>query len=298
MDQNGNNYQVYSGSDEQIIINLYNDRLKDPHKSLVPASIKMNVSIATVMRRLKRYAQLGPSSFIHGNTGRTPVNKIDFRAIKDFIAENQLEGTNFATLERVLSNRSEFKVSSSCLRKRSLAEGILSPQCTKLTRKKLRKKLEKKLEQRGALSSNETDRIQKIPDGFDSITEEQINQCLVVIKKRVVHKGFDITYKKTRYRLISQDGRLKCLPQGTSVSIIRTIDDADLYATDKKNNVYILEHIDFAKAYSDDYDPDEMKPKKTKKREYSVSPCHPWSYAMQMQFKSKNKLMKSPGTYL
>lgn len=32
MNQKANNYQVKSGSDEEIIINLYNERLKDPHK--------------------------------------------------------------------------------------------------------------------------------------------------------------------------------------------------------------------------------------------------------------------------
>jgi hypothetical protein len=498
MDQNDTNYQVYSGSNEQIIINLYNDRLKNPHKSLIPASIKMNVSTATVLRRLKRFSKMGTASFIHGNTGRTPSNKIDFIDIDNFIAKNQLEGTNFATQQRILIGRGKFEVSTSCLRKRALEKGILSPQCTKSTRKKIRKKLEKKQKKRGALTSNETDmlsalkneesfkdfyatksrakymgervemdatsfrwfknstnkyhlhlaiddasgfilggwmdheetlnsyfhvykqiltnygipnkirtdkrtcftytkkkskimqqspskdavdaihgsdtmtqfayachligteltccsdarfkprverlnysvqgdlpawfsvdkveenldsmnkylqetyipyynktfghteylsyktdRIQKIPNGFDSITEEQINQCLVVIEKRVVHKGFDIAYKKTKYRLISQDGRLKCLPSKTEVSIIRTIDDANLYATDKYNNVYILEHIDFAKAYSDDYDPDEMKPKNAKKCGHSVSSCHPWSYGMQMKFKSKSKLLRS-----
>ena len=83
------------------------------------------------------------------------------------------------------------------------------------------------------------------------------------------------------------------MPQGTSVSIIRTIDDADLYATDKDDNVYILEHIDFAKSYSKDYDPDKMKPKKKKERANKVPPFHPWSYAMQVKFKSKSKLMNN-----
>jgi hypothetical protein len=498
MDPNANNYQVNSGSDEEIIIDLYNDRLKEPHKSLVPAAIKLNVSTTTVWRKLKKYSKFGAPSFIHGNSGRTPSNKKDLKPIKEFIEENNLSGTNFATLERIISSRSDLTISSSCLRKRYLEEGVLSPLCTKATRKKMKRKLENKQKIRGALTSNETDmlvalenevyfkefyatksrakymgerveldassykwfkkstrkyhlhlaiddasgfvlgawmdheetlnayfhvyeqiltnygipnslrtdkrtcfsyaktmskimskspsndavdaihgsdtmtqfayachligteltccsdarfkprverlnrsvqgdlpawlamdkveenlesinkylkeiyipyynktfghtqfinyetdKIQKIPNGFASITEEQIRQRLVVIEKRKIHKGYDISYKNNKYRLLSQEGRLKCLPQGTSVSIIRTIDDANLYATDKDDNVYLLEHIDFAKSYSEDYDSDKMKPKKKKKQAHKVSPFHPWSYGMQVKFKSKNKLMNS-----
>lgn len=497
MDQNTNNYQVISGTDEEIIINLYKERLKDPHKSLVPAARKLNVSTTTVWRRLKKYTELGSASFIHGNKGRTPSNKKNLKPVKQFIEKNNLIGTNFATLQRILSSRGDFNISSSCLRKRYLDEGILSPLCTKSTRKKMKRRLEKKQKLRGVLTSDETDmlvaleneesfkefyatksrakymgerveldassykwfknstrkyhlhlaiddasgliigawmdheetlnayfhvyeqiltnygipnslrtdkrtcfsyvknkskvmgkspsneavdaihgsdtmtqfayachligteltccsdarfkprverlnrsvqgdlpawlavdkveenlesinkylietyipyynktfghtqfinyetdKIQKIPNGFDAITDEQIRQRLVVIEKKKIHKGYDISYKNNKFHLVTQDGRLKCLPQGTSVSIIRTIDDADLYATDKDDNVYILEHIDFAKSYSEDYDSDKMKPKK-KKRTHEVPPFHPWSYAMQVKFKSKNKLMNS-----
>ncbi|NCD26721.1 MAG: hypothetical protein EOL86_14185 [Deltaproteobacteria bacterium] len=498
MDQNGNNYQVNSGTEKEIIINLYNDRLKNPTKSLVPAARKLNVSTTTVWRKLKKYSELGDSSFIHGNKGRTPINKKDLKPINEFIEENNLSGTNFATLERIISSRSDLTISSSCLRKRYLEEGVLSPLCTRKTRKNMKIKLEKKQKLRGALTANETDmltalkddksfkefyatksrakymgerveldasshkwfknssrkyhlhlaiddasgvvlgawmdyeetlnayfhvyeqiltdygipnslrcdkrtcftyaknkskvidkspsndaidaihgsdtmtqfayachligteltccsdarfkprverlnrsiqgdlpawlamdkveenlesinkylkeiyipyynktfahtqfinyktdKIQKIPNGFDPISEEQIKQRLVVIEKRKIHKGYDISYKNNKYRLLSQEGRLKCLPQGTSVSIIRTIDDADLYATDKDDNVYILEHIDFAKSYSKDYDPDKMKPKKKKERANKVPPFHPWSYDMQVKFKSKSKLMNN-----
>ena len=164
MDQNVSNYQVISGTNEEIIMNLYNERLKNPTKSLIPAAIKLNVSTTTVWRKLKRYSNLGLASFVHGNKGRTPANKKDLKPIKEFIAENNLNGTNFATLERILSSRSDLTISASCLRKRYLKEGVLSPLCTRATRKKMRKVLKEKKQLRGALTSHETDMLVALND--------------------------------------------------------------------------------------------------------------------------------------
>jgi hypothetical protein len=143
------------------------------------------------------------------------------------------------------------------------------------------------------LDSDEN-KIKKVQSAFVGISQEDIKKALVIIEKRQIHQGHSISFKTQKYRLINENDRVTCLPPKSYVSIIRTLDDTELYATDPKGNCYILELIKNAKSYSSDLDPEEEKPiKKKVKYIYHPSKYHPWSWYSQQKFKEKDKLMKS-----
>ena len=56
-----------------------------------------------------------------------------------FIVEKDLGGCNFSELCRLLDEYRSISVSTSCLRKRLFAEGMLSVKCKRKTRKKMKR---------------------------------------------------------------------------------------------------------------------------------------------------------------
>ncbi len=103
------------------------------------ASVRLNVSVRTVQRKMKEYRERGERCFEHGNKGKVPSNKVDMDAIIRCIEEYDLSGCNFTELARLLDEYQGIPISSSCLRKRMFGEGILSVKCKMKTRKKLKK---------------------------------------------------------------------------------------------------------------------------------------------------------------
>ena len=454
------------------------------------AKIILGVTKKTLKRRIKTYKLFGKDGFIHGNSKKEPVNKIDFAKIFAFIDKYELHNCNFTELSRLLSHYNIITITPSCLRKRFLDLGLLSPKCTKVVKKRLKKHLDKKLEDTGALSIDEGDTLdalrneelqgsfyftksrskymgeriemdaceyswfigsslkyslhvaiddatgavvglhlddeetlngyyhitrqmlekhgipvnirsdkrtvfiynnknskkkkeknsedtftqfayackqlgvnlsccsdplykprvermnqtikgilparlitkgitniedanryleeefipyinnefarfhfidnnikKKVPSAFCNIEKEDIEKTLVVIEQRKINKGHSISYKSSYYKLLDKSGRTIALPPGSSVSIIKTIDDKHLYATDKLNVCFALEKIEERYIYSKDVDPESLKPVKRKKNTYIPDKTHPWSWKKQQEFRAHDKLMKSLGTY-
>jgi transposase len=58
------------------------------------ASVRLNVSLRTVQRKMKEYRERGEECFEHGNKGKAPSNKVDIDAIIAFIEEHhpRIEG--------------------------------------------------------------------------------------------------------------------------------------------------------------------------------------------------------------
>ena len=81
------------------------------------ASVRLNVSLRTVQRKMKEYRERGEECFEHGNKGKAPSNKVDLDAIIAFIEEHDLSGYNFTELARLLDEYQGISISSSCLSK-------------------------------------------------------------------------------------------------------------------------------------------------------------------------------------
>lgn len=113
------------------------------------ASLKIGVHVRTVERKVKEYHKKGDQCFVHGNKGKTPSNKVDLAMIMKYIQDHDLSGCNFTELCRLMNEYDHISISSSCIRKRYLAEGLLSVKCQRKTRKKMKKFLRelKKAEQ-------------------------------------------------------------------------------------------------------------------------------------------------------
>lgn len=113
------------------------------------ASLKIGVHVRTVERKVKEYHKKGDQCFVHGNKGKIPSNKVDLAMIMKYIQDHDLSGCNFTELCRLMNEYDHISISSSCIRKRYLAEGLLSVKCQRKTRKKMKKFLRelKKAEQ-------------------------------------------------------------------------------------------------------------------------------------------------------
>ncbi|MGD1822836.1 MAG: hypothetical protein ACPKM0_08765 [Pleomorphochaeta sp.] len=131
----------------QVIEDLYLDKI-----NINRAKIILGVTKKTIKRRLETYRVYGEEGFIHGNTKREPVNKIDFAKIFAFVDKYELHNCNFSELSRLLRDYNVINISPSCLRTRYYNIGLLSPKCTKSIKKRLKKQLDAKLEEQGALS--------------------------------------------------------------------------------------------------------------------------------------------------
>jgi transposase len=116
------------------------------------ASVKLGVAVRTIQRKVKAYRRRGEACFEHGNKGKEPNNKVDLDVVMKFILDHDLEGCNFTELCRLLDEYGHVVVSSSCLRKRLFAEGILSVKCKRKTRKKMKRFLKELQKQQQELT--------------------------------------------------------------------------------------------------------------------------------------------------
>jgi hypothetical protein len=145
----------------------------------------------------------------------------------------------------------------------------------------------------GRLEYIENNTKKKVPSAFVEIDKEDIEKTLVVIESRKINNGHSISYKSNYYKLLDKNSRTIALPPGSSVSVIKTIDGRNLYATDRLNVCYALEMVKERHIYSKSIDSDELKPKKREKNKYIPDKTHPWSCIRQKEFRENDKLMKS-----
>ncbi|MCQ2815622.1 MAG: ISNCY family transposase [Bacilli bacterium] len=110
------------------------------------ASVKLNLSIRQINRKLAAYKELGKSAFIHGNRGRKPVTTFSTQTKDDIknIYFDYYDGANFAHYAECLAKYHQIKVSARTIRNIFLENGILSPKCHKSTKKALAKAIKQK----------------------------------------------------------------------------------------------------------------------------------------------------------
>ena len=118
------------------------------------ASVIVGKCVRTIERKVRAYKARGEQCFVHGNKGKAPSNKIDLEVIMEFIQKNDLSDCNFTELCRLLDEYEHITISTSCLRKRFFALGILSVKCRRKTRKKLRKILKEMEKQQQITQEN------------------------------------------------------------------------------------------------------------------------------------------------
>jgi transposase len=98
---------------------------------------RLNLSIGRVAELKRKYRQVGDAAFVHGNKGRTPVNKIPDNA-RTIIIDTKLTETyykaNFLHFAQILEEDTGLHYSYSAIRKILLQAGHKSPK-TRRTKK-------------------------------------------------------------------------------------------------------------------------------------------------------------------
>lgn len=117
------------------------------------ASLIIGKHVRTIERKVRAYKTKGVQCFVHGNKGKVPSNKTDFEKIFEFIQKYDMSDCNFTELSRLLHEYGHITISTSCLRKRLFANGVLSVKCKRKTRKKLRAIL-RELEKQQAITQD------------------------------------------------------------------------------------------------------------------------------------------------
>ncbi len=115
--------------------------ISEKNYSKYRAALQLGLSTRTIERKVAQFQKQGEACFIHGNTGREPVNRIPMEEIDTLITDSPLSGANFTELSRLLKEYHHISVSDSTLRRYYYTQGILSPKCNRKTRRALRKRL-------------------------------------------------------------------------------------------------------------------------------------------------------------
>lgn len=131
-------------------------KLVDTNGNKNKASSKLQCSIRTIDRMIIGYKEKGRAFFIHGNTGRIPVNTISDEKKHEIVDlyKTKYYDANFNHFNELLEDYENIKVSYSTIKKFMAKENILSPKATRKTKKNMKKKLEESLVKSG-LSSEE-----------------------------------------------------------------------------------------------------------------------------------------------
>jgi hypothetical protein len=107
------------------------------------AAINLDCSERQINRMILGYKIEGKAFFIHGNTGKTPVNIID-QHTKQLVIDLYLtkyDGANFVHYSELLEKFENIKVSPTFIRNTFLEKYILSPKARRSTKKNLKEHL-------------------------------------------------------------------------------------------------------------------------------------------------------------
>ena len=131
-------------------------------KNKLSAAVKLGCTPRTIDRLIQSYKQHGEQGLIHGNTGRTPANKIDSSLIVHWY-RNSYSDFNITHFCQILYKNENILVSEATVRNIFKEYDMLSPKAHKKTKKELKKKLkeQKKLsvEQKDQLIQLETEQF-------------------------------------------------------------------------------------------------------------------------------------------
>lgn len=109
------------------------------------AALRCGCTVRTINRLISAFRDKGESAFIHGNTGRIPVNH---KGLEDIIVKlftgALYDGSNIIHFCELLKKRENIEVSEGYVRKALKNNLLLSPKAQKKTKKALRKQLREK----------------------------------------------------------------------------------------------------------------------------------------------------------
>lgn len=107
------------------------------------AAIKLNVTERHINRLIKKYKEEGKQGFVHGNTNREPVNKIDkelsIKILDTYCKE--MPNANFRHATELLDKYFDIQISDTTLNTLLRKNFIVSPKANRSTKRKMKKYL-------------------------------------------------------------------------------------------------------------------------------------------------------------
>ena len=145
-------------------------KLVDTKGNKLSAMVKLGCSKKTIDRMIKGYKEEGKTYFIHGNTGRKPVQTIPDTTKESIIDlyKNKYYEANFTHFVELLSEHENIKVSETAVRKILMNKNILSPKASKAVKKRVKNALKEKLAQPDLTERKKRELIQTIIDIEDA----------------------------------------------------------------------------------------------------------------------------------
>lgn len=113
------------------------------------AAIKLNVTIRTINRLIKKYKEEGKAGFIHGNRGRIPSSAISLDLKKQIIEDyvNNFSDTNFKHFSEIVYEDYHIRISDTTINNWLRELDIISPKARKKTKRNLKNKLKERARQ-------------------------------------------------------------------------------------------------------------------------------------------------------
>lgn len=120
-------------------------KLVDEKGNKKRAAQKLNCSVRTINRLIKRYNDKGKEGFVHGNRNRRPSSTFDGNTKQTIIDlyKTKYSEANIKHFCELLKKHENIVVSDTSVRNWLYEEGILSPKATRKTKKKLKTELKK-----------------------------------------------------------------------------------------------------------------------------------------------------------
>lgn len=137
-------------------------RVAEGRSSRARACIALKLSDRQVRRLLDRYSRLGKSAFRHGNTGKSPANKISTETKNRIVRlyTTTYEDFNIKHFHEYLISREGIQISESSVRRILRERHCLSPKAHRATKRAVRKELKKKETSAKPLSKRELQTLQ------------------------------------------------------------------------------------------------------------------------------------------
>lgn len=118
-------------------------KLVDSNGNKKRVAVKLGCTLRHINRLIIKYKKEGKSAFVHGNTGKTPINKIPEEQviqIQDFYCQH-IPDANFRHATELIQEHLKFSISDTTLNTILKANYILSPKAHRLTKKQMKKTL-------------------------------------------------------------------------------------------------------------------------------------------------------------
>ena len=134
----------------KVVLNLKENMQYEIIKKLVEtngnkkrAAIKLNCTPRHINRLIKKYRENGKKAFVHGNTGRAPVNRINEAMrtdILDFYCK-EIPNANFKHAAELLDEHFNIQISNTTLTSILRKNYIVSPKAHRITKRKMKERL-------------------------------------------------------------------------------------------------------------------------------------------------------------